>query len=91
MVTEGDLTSGQYIGDVLQNCTLETYVILLTNITSINSINFLNELKNNFQSFQHFSGYETAPTTRRQSTAGNLHHCPRASASAHHAEVTGQL
>ena len=40
---EGGLTwSGkntmQYIGDVLQNCTPETYIILLTNVTPINSI-----------------------------------------------------
>ena len=40
---EGDLTWGgehkiQYIDDVLQNCTPETYIILLTNVTPINSI-----------------------------------------------------
>ena len=40
---EGDLTlSGehtmQYAGDVLQNCTPETYIILLINVTLINSI-----------------------------------------------------
>ena len=44
MVMEGDLTWGgwhtiQYTGDVLQNCTPETYVVLLTNVTAINSIN----------------------------------------------------
>ena len=38
MVTEGYLTQGgdhtiQYTDDVLQNCTLETYVILLTSVT----------------------------------------------------------
>ena len=38
--TAADCTWGgehavQYIGDVLSNCTLETFVILLTNITSI--------------------------------------------------------
>ena len=43
MVMEGDLTCGgehtiQYTDDVLQNCTLETCTILLTNVTSINSI-----------------------------------------------------
>ena len=40
---EGDLTwfgeyTVQYIEDVLQNCTPETYIILLTNVTLINSI-----------------------------------------------------
>ena len=39
----GDLTWGgehttQYTDDVLQNCTPETYIILLTNVTPINSI-----------------------------------------------------
>lgn len=39
MVMKGDLTCGgehtvQYIVGVLQNCTPETYVILLTNVTS---------------------------------------------------------
>ena len=43
MVVEGDLTWGgehtiQYIDDPLQNCTPETYVVLLTNVTPINSI-----------------------------------------------------
>ena len=28
----------QYTGDVLQNCTLENYIILLTNVIPINSI-----------------------------------------------------
>ena len=46
MVTEEDLIlSGkhtiQYTGDILYNCTLETYIILLTNITTISLINFL--------------------------------------------------
>ena len=40
---EGDVTWGsehtiQYTNDILQNCTAETYVILLTNVTPINSI-----------------------------------------------------
>ena len=40
---EGDLTwddehTIQYTGDVLQDCTPETYIILLTNVTPINSI-----------------------------------------------------
>ena len=40
---EGDLTWGgehtvQYTDDVLQNCTHETYIILLNNVTTINSI-----------------------------------------------------
>ena len=40
---EGDLTWGgehtvQYTDDVLQNCTPETYIILLNNVTTINSI-----------------------------------------------------
>ena len=53
---EGNLTWGgehtiQYTNDVLQNCTPETYIILLNNSTPINSINkkdklkFLNKLK----------------------------------------------
>ena len=29
----------QYTNDVLQNCTPETYIILLTDVTLINSIN----------------------------------------------------
>ena len=38
MVTQGDLTLGgehtmQYTDDVSQNCTLGTYIILLTNVT----------------------------------------------------------
>ena len=41
MVTEGDLTLGgqptvQYTHAVSQNCTFETYIILLTNVTPIN-------------------------------------------------------
>ena len=40
---EGDLTSGgehtiQYTDDVLQNCTPEACIMLLTNVTPINSI-----------------------------------------------------
>ena len=40
-VTEGDLTLAgrhamQYTGHVSQKCTLETYIILLTNVTPIN-------------------------------------------------------
>ena len=43
MVTEGDFTLGgehtiQYTDDVLQNCTLETYIILLTNVTPVYSM-----------------------------------------------------
>ena len=43
MVKEGDLISGdehtiQYPGDVFQNCTFETYIILLNNVIPINSI-----------------------------------------------------
>ena len=42
MGMEGDLTRGgehriQYTDDVLQNCTSETYIILLTYVTSISS------------------------------------------------------
>ena len=45
MLMEGDLTWGNeyilyYTDDILQNCTPETYIILLTNITPINSIKF---------------------------------------------------
>ena len=40
---KGDLTLGgehtiQYTDDALQNCTLESYIILLTNVNPINSI-----------------------------------------------------
>ena len=43
MVMEGDLTWGgehtmQYTDDILQNCTPETYIILLTNVTPMNSV-----------------------------------------------------
>ena len=43
MVTEGDQTLGgeqtmQNTNVVLQNCTLETYIILLTNVNPINLI-----------------------------------------------------
>ena len=42
MVTE-DLTLGgehtvQYTDDILQNCTSEMYIVLLTNVTQLNSI-----------------------------------------------------
>ena len=45
MVTEGDLTLGgehtmQFTDDVSQNCTFETYIILLTDVTPINLIKF---------------------------------------------------
>ena len=43
MVMEGDLTSSrehtiQYTDNIVQNCILEIYTILLTNVTLINSI-----------------------------------------------------
>ena len=43
MMTEKNLTwdGEHYTDDVLQNCTLETYMILFTNVTPINSVNFL--------------------------------------------------
>ena len=46
-MTEGDLTWGaehtiQDTGDVLDSCTAETYIILLTNVTPINSIKVKN-------------------------------------------------
>ena len=34
----GDEYTIQYTDDVLQNCTYETYIILLTNVTPINPI-----------------------------------------------------
>ena len=42
-MTEGDLTWGaehtiQHTGDVLDSCTAETFIILLTTVTPINSI-----------------------------------------------------
>ena len=50
MVVEGDLTLGgehtiQYTDIILQNYTLETYIILLTNIFLINLIN-IKQIKN---------------------------------------------
>ena len=36
--TQNDEHTIQYTGDVLQNCTLETYILLLTNVTPVNSI-----------------------------------------------------
>ena len=44
MVMQGDVTWGgehaiQYTDDVLQNCTPDTYLILLANVTPINAIN----------------------------------------------------
>ena len=43
MVTEGDVTLGsehtmQYIDDILQNCTPETYIIFFTSVTPIQFI-----------------------------------------------------
>ena len=43
MLAEGDLSWGgehtiQHTGDVLDSCTAETYIILLTTLTPINSI-----------------------------------------------------
>ena len=43
MVMEGDWGGKhtiQYTDDVLQNCTPETYIILLTNATPINSVSY---------------------------------------------------
>ena len=50
MVMEGDLTWGseciiKCTDEVLQNCTPETYVMLLTNITPINSVKILLRIK----------------------------------------------
>ena len=43
-VMEGDSTlGGEHTGDASQNCALETWVILLTNVTLINLIHFLKE------------------------------------------------
>lgn len=47
MMMEEDFTSGgkhtmHYSDNILQNCTFETYIILLTNVSSINKINFKN-------------------------------------------------
>ena len=42
MVTGDEISGGEqtmlYTGDILQNCTLETYTILLANVTPINLI-----------------------------------------------------
>ena len=59
MVTEGDLALGgehmiQHTDDVLQKCTSETRVILLTNVTPINSIKIFLKKKMSFKSFPHF-------------------------------------
>ena len=50
MVMEGDLALGgehtiQYSVDVSQNCTPETYIILLINVTTIKSIKNLKRSK----------------------------------------------
>ena len=37
--TLGGKQTMKYIDNISQNCTLETYIILLTNVTQINSIN----------------------------------------------------
>ena len=52
MATEGDLTldgehTMQYTDDVLQNCSSETCIILLTNIPPINWINKKTKLNKN--------------------------------------------
>ena len=52
MVTEGNLPLGdehtiQCTDDVLQNCTPETYIILLSNVTPINSIKKKKESREN--------------------------------------------
>ena len=36
----GDEHTIQYTDDVLSNCTLETHIVLLTNVTPINSMTF---------------------------------------------------
>ena len=50
MVTEGDVTLGgghtmQYTGDVSQNCTRETSIIVLINATPVNVIKCKKEFK----------------------------------------------
>lgn len=47
---ERELTWGgdhpiQYTGDVLQNCTLEIYTTLLTNVNTMNSIKIQRKIK----------------------------------------------
>lgn len=37
-LTLGNERTMQYTDDILQNCTVETYIILLTNVTPINVI-----------------------------------------------------
>lgn len=37
-LTLGNERTMQYTDDILQNCTVETYIILLTNVTPINLI-----------------------------------------------------
>ena len=55
MLMEGDLTLGgehttQYTDDVLYNCTLECFQILLTNVTPTNSVKNKIKIKKSAQS-----------------------------------------
>ena len=59
MLTEGDLTWGaehtiEDRVDLLQSCTAEPYIILLTNVTPINSIN-IKTVKIKINKYYYFS------------------------------------
>ena len=67
MVTEGDLTLGgehtiQYTDDTLQNCSLETYIIILTNVTpnkfNVKNRNRLIDTENRMTDIRKEGGWE---------------------------------
>ena len=56
----------QYADDVLQSCTLETYIVLLTNVTTINSIEKkIQEKKKEEKKEKIFSKDQIPGTTRK--------------------------
>ena len=68
MVMEGDLTLGgeqtiEYADDVLWNCTLETYAILLIHVTPINSIKIKEKRILGFHVFQYFKDFVPLSTS----------------------------
>ena len=67
MVMEGNLTFDgghtiKYTDDLSQNCTLETYIIILTNVTSVNLI-FLKRKMGGGSNFIHGQNYVTIEAT----------------------------
>ena len=86
MVIEGDLTWGgehtiQYTDDVLENCTPETYIILLTNVTSINAMKikkkkaFLEAIPSDFLHLQQLG--QIAKKCRKRSVFALYSFCSR--------------